>query len=180
MSETMRIAVSAKEPRLDAQVDPAFGRCPYLLVVETDDLSFQTIDTSSRGHGQGAGIETARQVADHGAQCVLTGNCGPNAHQTLTAAGIDVITDCDGTIRDVIEQFKAGQLTAAKQPGAPGRTDTADETGRITPSRGGRGGGRGWGGGGRGGGRGMGGGRRAGRGRGEGGGGRGRGRKAGR
>jgi len=173
----MRIAVSATEPQLDAQLDPGFGRSPYLLVVETDDLSFETIDSSGRGRGQGAGIESARKIANRGAQCVLTGNCGPNAHQALTAAGIDVITGCDGTIRDVIEQFKAGQLTAAKQPTAPARAGTQGEAERKTPPRGERGSGRG-----RAGGRGMGGGRRTGRGRGQGGagdGGRGRGRNAG-
>jgi hypothetical protein len=47
---------------------------------------------------------------------VLTGNCGPNAYQTLSAAGVQVITGIAGTIRDAIEAYKAGKLQAAAQP----------------------------------------------------------------
>ena len=46
----------------------------------------------------------------------LTGNCGPNAHQTLAAANIVVSVGCSGPIREVIEQFKANQLAASSGP----------------------------------------------------------------
>ena len=36
--------------------------------------------------------------------------------QTLSAAGIAVVIGCSGTVRQVVEQFKAGQLTPADAP----------------------------------------------------------------
>ena len=118
-------------------------------------------------------------MADHGVQAVLTGNCGPNAYQTLSAAGIAVMIGCSGTVADAVEQFNAGQLNAAGEPNVAGKSGLAGapspfqypppqpQQGRASgPGMGmGRGGGGGMGmGRGRGGGRGM--GRGMGRGRG--------------
>jgi len=176
----MRVAITATEPRLDAAVDPRFGRCRCFLVVETDDMSFEALDNASQELGQGAGIQSARLMADKGVKYVLTGNCGPNAHQGLSAVGIGVIVGCAGTVRDVAEQFKSGQLRPTDQPNVPGHAGMSDPSRPTTGPAGppqtgpgpgggmgmGRGGGMGRGmgrGGGRGGGRGM--GRGGGRGR---------------
>jgi len=63
----------------------------------------------------GAGIQAAQLMTDKGAQFVVTGNCGPNAYQTLSAAGLGVIVGCSGTVRDVVKSFKEGRYSAAKQ-----------------------------------------------------------------
>jgi predicted Fe-Mo cluster-binding NifX family protein len=112
----MTIAITATGPSLDAAVDPRFGRCPYFLVVDPDDLTFEAIQNESVALGGGAGIQSAQLMAEKGVTSVLTGNCGPNAHQTLAAVGIEVIVACRGVVRDVIQQFKTGQLSAANQP----------------------------------------------------------------
>ena len=117
----MKIAVTATEPSLDARMDPRFGRCPYFLVVETDDASFEAVENQSVSLGGGAGIQSAQLMAGKGVQTVLTGNCGPNAYQTLAAAGIAVIVGCGGTVADAVEQFKAGQLNAASEPSVAGK-----------------------------------------------------------
>jgi len=175
----MKVAVTAAEPQLDAQVDPRFGRCPFFVIVETDNLSLEAIDNANQALGQGAGIQSARLLAERGVKYVLTGNCGPNAHQTLTAANIGVIVGCSGTVRAVVEQFTAGRLQPAGGPNVPGHMGMGDGTGPAqTPTPpaplGGPGAGQGRGQG-RGMGRGMGGGMGCGRGGGGMGGGRGRG-----
>jgi len=112
----MKVAVSAAGPALGAPVDPRFGRCAHFLVVETDDMSFEVIENASGALGGGAGIQAANSVAHKGVKAVLTGNCGPNAHQTLSAAGIDVFVGCSGTVREAVERFKSGQLRPASAP----------------------------------------------------------------
>jgi predicted Fe-Mo cluster-binding NifX family protein len=175
----MRIAITAAEPRLESEVDPRFGRCPCFLIVETDDMSFEAADNAHQELAQGAGIQAARLMTDKGVQYVLTGNCGPNAHQALTAAGIGVIVGCAGTVRDVAEQFKTGQLRPTDRPTVPGHVGMGSQTGPspagTLPPQTPPGPGGGWGmeggrGKGRGMGRGRGGGRGMGRGRGRGGG----------
>ena len=120
----MRIAVSAKEASLDATVDPRFGRCPYFLIVEADDLSFEAIENQNAALGGGAGIQSAQLMAEKGVKVVLTGNCGPNAYQTLSAAGIQVVVGCSGGIKEVIESFNAGAYAAADQPSVAGHFGT--------------------------------------------------------
>lgn len=112
----MRVAISATGRTLDAAVDPRFGRCSVLVLVETDDMSFEAIDNDSSSLGGGAGIQTAQRVAHQGVKAVLTGNCGPNAHQTLSAAGIEVFVGCSGTVSEAVARFKAGQLQPAAAP----------------------------------------------------------------
>lgn len=111
----MRIVVTAAGPSLDAAVDPRFGRCPYFVIVETDDLAFEAVENPNVALGGGAGIQSAQLMNEKGARYVLTGNCGPNAYRTLSAAGIEVVVGCSGLVRDVVEQFKAGRLCTAAE-----------------------------------------------------------------
>lgn len=157
----MKVAVTAAAPSLDAQVDPRFGRCPYFLVVDTDTLDFEAIENMNVARGGGAGIQSAQLIADRGVLAVLTGNCGPNAHRTLSAAGIAVVPGCAGRVRDTLKQCDFDHLEAAAEPTVQSHFGMG---GAPVPGagmgRGGGGGGRGMGmrGGGGGGGMGMGGG----------------------
>lgn len=112
----MKIAVTATGPSLDAAMDPRFGRCHYFIFVETDDLSFEAVENANSALGGGAGIQSAQLMAQKGARAVLTGDCGPNAHQTLQAAGVDVMVGCSGTVSEAVQRFKSGQLRAACAP----------------------------------------------------------------
>jgi predicted Fe-Mo cluster-binding NifX family protein/NAD-dependent dihydropyrimidine dehydrogenase PreA subunit len=112
----MKIAVTAKGKALDDQVDPRFGRCPYFLVVDTDTMDFEAIENSNAALGGGAGIQSGQLMAEHDVKCVLTGNCGPNAFQTLGAADIQVIVGVSGIVRQAVEQFKSGALSSTSDP----------------------------------------------------------------
>jgi len=112
----MRIAVSATAPGLDADVDPRFGRCQYFIIVDPQSMEFETLENSSAMAAGGAGISTAQMIASKGVEFVLTGNCGPNAYQTLSAAGIQVITGVSGRIKDAVEAYNTGRLQPSTQP----------------------------------------------------------------
>ena len=88
----MKIAISSQGTELSAQVDPRFGRCQHFIIVEPETMQFEAVENSNIMAGGGAGISSAQMMADKGVQAVLTGNCGPNAYETLSAAGIQVIT----------------------------------------------------------------------------------------
>jgi predicted Fe-Mo cluster-binding NifX family protein len=112
----MRVAVTATAPSLDAAIDPRFGRCAYFVLVETDDMSVEAVENASSALGGGAGIQAGQVMAQKGVRAVLTGNCGPNAHRTLDAAGIAVIPGCSGTVSEAVGRLTRGELRAASGP----------------------------------------------------------------
>jgi len=111
----MRIAISATGPTLDTEVDPRFGRCQYFVIADPDTMNFEALENSNAMQAGGAGISTGQMIASKGVQVVLTGNCGPNAYQVLSAAGIQVITGVSGKIQDAIQAYKSGQFQATSQ-----------------------------------------------------------------
>ena len=133
----MRVAVSSTGNKLDSQIDPRFGRCTYFLIIETDDMSFEVVNNENIALGGGAGIQSAQFVASKGVSAVLTGNCGPNAVRTLGAAGLDLFVGQTGTVKQAVERFKNGELTATNTP------NVSDHHGMGGGATGGRGGGRG-------------------------------------
>lgn len=106
----MKVAVSAAGRNLEAAVDPRFGRCTTFLVVETDTMAFEALENPNSELGSGAGIQSAQLMARNGVTTVLTGHCGPNALQALSAAGIRVVNGCSGTVSETIGRFKSGPL----------------------------------------------------------------------
>lgn len=153
----MKIAVSSAGQTLDDSVEARFGRCAYFLVIDPDTLEFEPIQNPNIALGHGAGIQSAQLLANKGVAVVLTGNCGPNAFQTLGAAGIQVITGANGQVREAVRMYKSGGMTGASGPNVQGHFGTGMGGGMGVG--GGRGMGRGMGmGGGMGRGMGMGGG----------------------
>ena len=106
----MKICITSTGANLDSDVDPRFGRCRYFIIIDSDTMSFDSISNESAMSAGGAGIQAAQTVAKTGAKAVLTGNMGPNAFQTLSAAGLKVFTGADGTVKDTIEKYKKGEL----------------------------------------------------------------------
>ncbi len=158
----MKIAVTAEGTNLEASVDPRFGRCPFFLIVEPADMSFEAVPNPHADRQGGAGIQAAKLMAERGVGVVCTGHLGPNAVEALNAANIRTFTGCSGTVRQVIEQFKTtgtagspasspaaappAQTTQQRaQPAQPQGSEFGRGAGRGQGFR--RGGGRGWGGG---------------------------------
>jgi len=112
----MKIAVSSTGKSLDSEVDQRFGRAASFAIVDTETMDVEILENASVAAAGGAGINSAKMVADAGAEVVLTGNCGPNAERTLSAAGIKLYTGVAGTVTEAIEQFKAGKLDEASGP----------------------------------------------------------------
>jgi len=135
----MRVAASSTGNTVDSQIDPRFGRCTYFLIIETDDMSFEVVNNENIALSGGAGIQSAQVVASKGVSAVLTGNCGPNAVRTLRAAGVELFVGQTGTIRQAVERFKNGELTATNTP------NVSDHYGMGGGAGGGAGGGRGGG-----------------------------------
>ena len=106
----MKIAVSSQGEHLDAPASPVFGRCPTYLFVEPETMDFEAIPNPAMNQAGGAGIQAAQFVVNQGAEAVLSGNLGPNAYDVLQAAGVPGFLVSEGTVRQAVEAYKAGQL----------------------------------------------------------------------
>lgn len=111
----MRIAVTSTGKALDSGIDPRFGRAAFFIICDTETMEFAAVENENAA-GAAAGIGSARRIIDEGAEAVLTGNCGPNAERTLSAAGVKLYTGLTGTVAEAVESFKSGRLTAAEGP----------------------------------------------------------------
>jgi len=126
----LKIAVSAVGKTLDSQVDRRFGRCSYFLIVDSETMSFEVMTNAAAGAMGGAGIQAAQSLAGKGVKAVITGNVGPNAFQTLSAAEIDVFVGAFGTIKEIIERFKRGELHQTETPNVRGHFGMGQGMGR--------------------------------------------------
>ncbi len=117
----MKIAITSKGAALDSQVDPRFGRAPYVLIVDSESNEFESLNNLENVNRlKGAGIHAATMISDKGAEVLMTGYCGPNAITTLNAAKIKVILEVDGTVKGAIESFKQGKLSFSEVANAEG------------------------------------------------------------
>jgi len=112
----MKIAITSTGQTMDSQVDPRFGRAACFIIVDTETMEFEAIANESVNAAGGAGVTAAKTVIDTCAAAVLTGNCGPNAEQTLSAAGVKLYTGMAGTVAEALELFKGDKLTQADGP----------------------------------------------------------------
>ena len=108
----MRIAVTAQGTDLDSAIDPRFGRCRSFVIADSDSDEFEAFSNDGVMASGGAGTQSAQFLANKGVDAVITGNVGPNAARALEAAGIEVYSTAAGTVRDALQAFKAGKLSA--------------------------------------------------------------------
>ncbi len=118
----MKIAISAKGTELDSTVDPRFGRASYFIIVDSDSgRILDVIDNSSGKEApHGAGINAAALVAERGVDVVLTGRVGPKAFSVLSAGGIKVVSEMEGTVKEALERFLKEKPQYSKGPNGDG------------------------------------------------------------
>ena len=112
----MKICVTASGNTLDAPVDPRVGRAAYFLIVNPETMTFEAVSNTAGGAMSGAGIQAAQTIARKGVNILITGNVGPNAFQALASAGIRIVVGASGTVREVIEKHKRGELKETRAP----------------------------------------------------------------
>ena len=115
----MKIAVTVVEGSPDAPVDPRFGRASYFMIFDTETESFETLANPAIASAHGAGVQAAQMMCDRKIGAVLTGRVGPNAHQILMAAGIELCSCPSASAKEAVSQYLTGALPAIEQAGPP-------------------------------------------------------------
>ena len=89
-------------------------------IVDSESMAFETILNAAAGTMGGAGIQAAQTLTKKGVDVLITGNVGPNAFQALSAAGTKIVTGASGTVREVVEKYKRGELSETSAPTVKG------------------------------------------------------------
>jgi len=119
----MKVAITASGGDLNSPVDRVFGRARYFVITDPEETTVEVLEnTQNVNAAQGAGIQSARQIANKSVDVVLTGNVGPNAFRALEAVSIKVYQfESDVlTVRDAVAAWKEGRLQEVKAPTAKG------------------------------------------------------------
>lgn len=107
----MRVGVSATGKDLNARVDNRFGRCPWLLVVNSGSLEFNAFENRHAQEGMGAGMGAAKDLIDAHVDAVISGQVGPKAYEVFKAVNIDIfLVPGSITVKDALEMLKKGEL----------------------------------------------------------------------
>jgi predicted Fe-Mo cluster-binding NifX family protein len=115
--ENMKLIITTASSSIDAAFDQRFGRCAYFLVIDSETMHWEAFPNPGIDAPGGAGTRAAQFAVDKQVSAVISGNFGPNASSALNAAGISMyMNKTQGSVRDIIASFKAGQLTQVNAP----------------------------------------------------------------
>jgi len=110
----MKIAITTSGNDLNAPLDTRFGRAPKFLIYDLEAKTFEVVDNDQNlNAAQGAGIQSAQNIARLGAKALITGHCGPKAFRVLQAAKIKIYNTTASTVSEAIDQYRNGKLTEA-------------------------------------------------------------------
>ena len=110
----MKIAVPSTEPNLDGMVENKMGIAAHLLVIETDDMSFEVLDGPPRSSRSGAGVQAVSQVMDMGAKVILVGYISPHIASILAEQGIEIVTQISGSVVKAVTNYMGSQSPNSK------------------------------------------------------------------
>ena len=93
-----------------------FGRVPYFVIVDMEKKDISFIDNTSEHFG-GPG-KPPEILASNKVEIMLCSGLGPRAIHLFESYGIEVFVGASGTVRNVIERWKNGNLREATDANA--------------------------------------------------------------
>lgn len=96
---------------LDDHLSQHFGRAPTFTVVDIETGKVKVIRNDG-SHMSGSKLPP-EILAEHGVDVMIVGGLGPKAITMFESFGIKVVVGGSGLVRDVIEDWKAGNLRKA-------------------------------------------------------------------
>lgn len=114
----MKVAVGSTGETINAPVDPRFGRCPYIVIVDEETMEAEGKKNPGALAGTGAGVAAAQIVSDAGAEAVICNIIGPHAYRALDEGGIAIYGGASGTVESAVKDLGEGRLELLDRPNA--------------------------------------------------------------
>ena len=110
----MKIAVAANGSTLEDLVPGTFEESPYLLIVETDDASYEVF-RNPEGQG-GAGLAMTREIMRHDCEALISGSIGKPAFQELMIAQVTRYLAANCSAMEALRLMESNQLDFIRVP----------------------------------------------------------------
>jgi predicted Fe-Mo cluster-binding NifX family protein len=113
----MKVLVTTGAPGLDVEIEPRFWNAAYLTIVDTDTLQWEAVPTPSAPNVHTAGTRLALLATHQNIGAAISNDYGPNCYVVLESAGVPMyLSGMCKTVREAVEQFKAGKLPTIYAP----------------------------------------------------------------
>ncbi len=113
----MRVLVTSVAPGLDVEIEPRFWHVAYFTMVDIDTLKWESIEAPHMPNVHTAGTRLGLLATHQQIGAAISNDYGPNCYVVLDAAGIRMyLSGTCKTVREAVEQFKAGKLATIFQP----------------------------------------------------------------
>ena len=107
----MKIALPIDGDNIESMINGSFGRTKKFLIADSDTLEYDFADNEQNLQAaQGAGIQSAQNIAETGAQVLITLNCGPKAFKVLTSSEVKIYIGKKASAKDNISAYLNGEL----------------------------------------------------------------------
>jgi len=101
----MKIAITSEGNTLNAQIDSRFGRCSFFAIYDSETQQTEFLENPAKDASGGAGAAAVQFVAKHGVSKIVAGEFGGKVQPLLESLNIEMISEKDKTILEVIKQF---------------------------------------------------------------------------
>lgn len=106
----MKIALTLKKNNSKSSFASLFGRCSYIMIVNTLDNSEVFIKNPYSSSIGSSGIQTTKLLVENNCEILITKSIGSQALMYLNSVGIKVYTSSEKTAYDSINLFNKGRL----------------------------------------------------------------------
>ncbi|WP_321404291.1 NifB/NifX family molybdenum-iron cluster-binding protein [Maridesulfovibrio sp.] len=101
----MKIAVPCTDSDLDGSVAPKLGTAKYVLLIDSNDMSFEVLDGPPKDVGSGAGVSIISLAANNDAQALLVGYAAPHIVNAMKGKSLKIVTGVKGKVRDAVQAY---------------------------------------------------------------------------
>ncbi|CAA7600442.1 Dinitrogenase iron-molybdenum cofactor [Acididesulfobacillus acetoxydans] len=114
------MAVSVGKKDLSGLVDDRFGRCPYFMLCDSEDVegTAEWKDNPALASTGGAGIAAGEFLDREKVKVLITGSLGPNALRVVQASGVSAFSAPGSmTVLESVRAWATGTLPAITAAG---------------------------------------------------------------
>ncbi len=101
----MKIVIPSNSPDMEGTVASKLGTAPYVLIIETDDMSFEVKDGPPQSSGTGAGVAVISLAVSLKADALIVGYVAPHIVNAMKKQSIDIVIGVSGPVSEVLSAY---------------------------------------------------------------------------